>query len=265
MPPEHNVNIKLEVFKEKSGKLSIIAHFIHSAPNLYKEQNDYVWFPTYEEKNFLIEAFNLTSNVLSKNYQDKKDISQISTQDVKPNIAPNRPRVIEPILNVQTTEPQFANKEPLVVGEHKTNNTFSSENKEETIQTNNQTYTEQTKNDNKSNDSFYHSDQKNMREPAVIDFSKNIKTYDTKKDIQAPDPHYTQNQRENKKKQQYTQTNNDETDINNAVIAQADFEAIDAALKKHTDKENYMVQADEKTIIDKVISQKKKGKWNRRE
>jgi len=264
MPTNNNVNIKLEVFKEKfSGKLSIIAHFIHSAPNVYKEQEDYVWFPTIEEKNFLIEAFDLTSPVFNKNYQDKKHISHVSTQDVKPDVVSHPPGVVEPNLNVQGPEPHYANKDPVVLDEQK--NSVSSENTQETNQANTQTYEEATKVEDNSDHSYFQSNQKNNREPAIIDFSKDAKTYDTKKDIKVPDTYYKQNQEENKKDQQYTQTNNDQTDINNAVIAQADFEAIDAALKKHTEKENYMVQADEKTIVDKVINQKKKGKWVRRD
>jgi hypothetical protein len=266
MPADNNVNIKLEVFKEKfSGKLSIIAHFIHSAPNVYKEQEDYVWFPTSEEKYFLIEAFELTSPVFTKNYQDNKHISQVSIQDVKPDVVSHPPSVVEPNLNVQGTEPQYANKDPVVVDEHKTNNKVNSENKQEPTQTNTKYYDEVTKEENNSNQSYFQSSKKNKREPAIIDFSKDAKTYESKKDVQVPDTYYNQNQEENKKDPQYTQSNNDEADINNAVIAQADFEAIDAALKKHTEKENYMVQADEKAIVDKVINQKKKGKWARRE
>lgn len=49
------------------------------------------------------------------------------------------------------------------------------------------------------------------------------------------------------------------------IIVEADSDAIEAALKKHTDNNdgNSMVEADEQTIVDKVLSQKKKGKWGR--
>ena len=48
------------------------------------------------------------------------------------------------------------------------------------------------------------------------------------------------------------------------IIVEADSEAIDAALKKYTSKDKSFVEADEQTIIDKVLSQKKKGKWSKR-
>ena len=49
------------------------------------------------------------------------------------------------------------------------------------------------------------------------------------------------------------------------IIVEADSEAIEAALKKRTDEEDdkSMIAADEQTIVDRVLSQKKKGKWSR--
>jgi len=47
------------------------------------------------------------------------------------------------------------------------------------------------------------------------------------------------------------------------VIVKADDKAIERALKKDVDEDNSIKEVDEKTIIDKVLSQKKKGKWSR--
>ena len=51
------------------------------------------------------------------------------------------------------------------------------------------------------------------------------------------------------------------------VIVEADDHAIEKALKKRQEKEkekdSSIVAADEKTIVEKVLSQKKKGKWSR--
>jgi hypothetical protein len=44
-------------------------------------------------------------------------------------------------------------------------------------------------------------------------------------------------------------------------IVKADDHAINEALKKHRGLNDVMVEVDEQTIIDKVLSQKKKGKW----
>ena len=48
------------------------------------------------------------------------------------------------------------------------------------------------------------------------------------------------------------------------IIVEADSDAIETALEKHTGKDKSIVEADEQTIVDKVLSQKKKGKWTRR-
>ena len=76
---------------------------------------------------------------------------------------------------------------------------------------------------------------------------------DTKVDIKTPEP----------TKDEITENNKKEED--EGIIVEADAEAIDAALKKHVDKDKdeSIVEADEQTIIDKVLSQKKKGKWNK--
>ena len=46
------------------------------------------------------------------------------------------------------------------------------------------------------------------------------------------------------------------------IIVEADSDAVEDVLKKHTDDKS-MIEADEQTIVDKVLSQKKKGKWGR--
>ncbi|MEA2055700.1 MAG: hypothetical protein U9O49_02575 [Candidatus Thermoplasmatota archaeon] len=48
------------------------------------------------------------------------------------------------------------------------------------------------------------------------------------------------------------------------IFRSADANAIDLALEKRKEqKEEDIVEADEQTIIDRVLSQKKKGKWNK--
>ena len=60
MTKDDKINLKLEVYKDKnSGKLTLLAHFDKSAPNVYKEKENFVWMPTDEEKNFLNEAFEI--------------------------------------------------------------------------------------------------------------------------------------------------------------------------------------------------------------
>jgi hypothetical protein len=51
-------------------------------------------------------------------------------------------------------------------------------------------------------------------------------------------------------------------EINEGIIAKADDAAIERALKKEDDDKT-IKEVDEQTIIEKVLSQKKKGKWAR--
>ncbi len=52
-------------------------------------------------------------------------------------------------------------------------------------------------------------------------------------------------------------------ELDDGIIVKADDKAIERALKKEEDEDNSIKEVDEQTIIDKVLSQKKKGKWNR--
>lgn len=56
----------------------------------------------------------------------------------------------------------------------------------------------------------------------------------------------------------------EEEDVDKGLLVKADDQAIDAALEKSKEKDKAIVEADEQTIIEKVISQKKKGKWSKR-
>ena len=47
------------------------------------------------------------------------------------------------------------------------------------------------------------------------------------------------------------------------ILVKADELAINTVLKKSEEKDNSIVEVDEQTIIEKVISQKKKGKWSK--
>jgi len=50
------------------------------------------------------------------------------------------------------------------------------------------------------------------------------------------------------------------SEMDKGLIVEADSDAIEAALKKYNNKS--IVSVDEHTIVDRVISQKKKGKWS---
>ncbi len=57
---------------------------------------------------------------------------------------------------------------------------------------------------------------------------------------------------------------NEEKEEEKGFLVEADDEAIEAAIKKHgpVEDDKSIVEVDEQTIIEKVLSQKKKGKWS---
>jgi hypothetical protein len=258
----NNINIKLEVFKDKfTGNISLIAHFPHSAPNVYKENEDYVWFPTNEEKNFLIEAFDLTSKGLNQKYQDKTTTQPEPKPEVNSTVVTQTSQVV-PKINIQYTKPQYTEKE--VLQNQKDIKTSNLENTQKNSQSFNTYKVEEIKKENQPTRDNFPNPQPNEKVPTVYDAPRDIKTNDTKKDLKLTESYYKTNKEEELKKGANSeQTLKDKKDLDVAVISQVDIEAIDAALKKHNEKDEYIVQADEKTIVDKVLSQKKKGKWNK--
>lgn len=264
MTKNENINIKLEVFKDKfSGKISLIAHFNHSAPNIYKERDDYVWFPTTEEKNLILEAFDLTSSYSHQTFQEKTVTQPQPKQVITSSVETQTTREMEPKLNIQQSQSQHTKKEPAVFEEQNVIKTNQIENQKVHPLSYNTPKTEAVKKEEQKTADHFPKTQPREKVPTIFDVPTEIKTYDTKKETESDESYYKQNQEEVKKEESYVQTYNNKKDLDEAVISEADINAIDAALKKQTEKEEYMVQADEKTIVDKVLNQKKKGKWNK--
>ena len=102
-----------------------------------------------------------------------------------------------------------------------------------------------------NNDTEEHNKKQN-EEPAVFEVANKDENSNDKN--QEPD-------KESKDKEK-------EKNLDEAVIVEADSKAIEKALKKHQKKneeedDDSIVEADEKTIIDRVLQQKKKGKWKK--
>jgi hypothetical protein len=102
-------------------------------------------------------------------------------------------------------------------------------------------------------------------EPAVFEITKEEpEIEEPKKEI---DDEIEKNVDEMPTETQDNKTDDDtkKLDEDEGILVEADSEAIEAAIKKHKDKDKdeSIVEADEKTIVDKVLSQKKKGKWRR--
>jgi len=93
-----------------------------------------------------------------------------------------------------------------------------------------------------------------------------IETNENKKTIQ---PNKTEFKKEDNfdikvdvKKEDFTLEKNSENEENHEIAETRD-DLIEEAIEKHVKKEPSLKEADEYTIIDRVINQKKKGKWRK--
>ena len=92
---------------------------------------------------------------------------------------------------------------------------------------------------------------------------KDIKTDDLGKDIdKETEDTSAKGDEQNVEEPTSDESETEKKEEDEGIIVEADSEAIDAALKKHTEKDKSIVEADEQTIVDKVLNQKKKGKWS---
>ncbi len=73
MEDDNEINIKLELNKDKNQNLSIITYFNTNSSNFFKEGDYYLWKPTLKEKEFIIDAFRL---IINSNLE-KKEVKNI--------------------------------------------------------------------------------------------------------------------------------------------------------------------------------------------
>ncbi len=187
LPKDDNINIKLEISKDKdNNKLVITTRFDSSASNFLKDEYGYIWIPTQEEIKFLNDAFELMPTGKSKASPPEKKSTKI-------------------VEKVQTYKPQVKVEEKLEESSPFERKTVSYAEKKE---------------------------DETVFEVTGEETSEEIPSKTSK-------------------------------DHNEGIIVKADEKAIERALKKDQDEDDTIKEVDEQTIIDKVLSQKKKGKWNR--
>jgi len=218
---DDKVNIKLEVCRDRtSNKLSIMAHFNDNAPNIFKENGEYFWIPTQEEKRLLNEAFELV---------------QSNTPNINSNInTPKQHEInnikVEPVMEPKITEQKSEDVSPLDKIDKSPIFGLNSKDEENT------------------------NIEKNKELPRDFIPTKNEETINLD-ELKNP---------KEQKKPEIDEFEPNKSDMDRGLIVEADSEAIHEALNKYTEKDNSIVEADEETIIDKVISQKRKGKWSQR-
>jgi len=60
MTKNENIHIRLEISKDSNtGAMNLVTRFDINAPNFTKDETEFRWFPTPEERDFLNEAFDM--------------------------------------------------------------------------------------------------------------------------------------------------------------------------------------------------------------
>jgi hypothetical protein len=226
MSEAKDIGIKIEIAKDnKTGELKIFVHFNSKSSNVIIENNEYKWIPTIEEKELIDEAFQFLPS--------DKNVSTDSTPKAEP--------VVEPKIEEPSPEP-----------------TIEERPKPEDVELEKPIENEKPSVFNSSTDSSI--SEKPIQEPGLdFDVEKPAKpetgSMDAKVEVKQGDA------------QEDVETKNDESPEEERIIVEADADAIEAALKKHSkkdDKVDSFKEADEQTIVDRVLTQKKKGKWSKK-
>ena len=278
MVKDNNVNITIEVCKDKiSGKLYIQAHFNIKAPNVLMDNDYYTWMPTIEEQNLLNEAFEFmpmdfspsiteTKKPIIEEKIEEKTSSNISTKEetnLKPEVniekKDEKPDVTQTVDKPEVTQTVDKPEVNIEQKEEKTSSNFSTREetnlrpevniveKEEIIEEKREVTPTIEK----------------PRESDIFEITnENIKTDIKKDDGNKTESTFEKMSEPLEKKQEKEEPLSSKIEEDDGIIVEADFDAIEAALEKHIGtKDNTIVEADEKTIIDRVLKQKKKGKW----
>ena len=222
MTLDKNINIKLEICRDKSSKnLTIFAHFNANSPNVFIDKNEYIWIPTIEERELIYDAFNYISpnNITNsskpiekepkdKEYNPVKETDLSKEEEQKLETGSEKNEKIEEIPPIKKEAPEVFEVENETIPPKKHHN-------------------EQGINHNEMS-------------PKINIKNNEISMVDTN---------------DKEKKDQ----------VNEGLTLEADADAIKEALKKHNteDEDSSIIDADEQTIIDKVLSQKKKCKWSK--
>lgn len=270
MPKENNVNIKIELCKDKStNSLALMLHFFEKSPNIVIENSKYFWYPTEEEKNLINDSFAFipgnsikyttpkpTSSETVVNEEPKEEPIQeleIPTSKPEPEITPSMNDIDTQPSQPDTPEPSFKEEEDITPK----------------VQINPPVPPMEEPEIKEEKKKIF---QLNKKEPEISlpiePTSPPMGEPEPAPDAYPPGPDETIKDNTAKdensdKKQDGTEEDKEEDEH---IIVAADDAAIERALKKRNDKDenDSLVQADERLIIEKVLNQKKKGKWSKK-
>ena len=231
---DDNIHIKLEISKDKdTNELVITTRFDPSSSNFSKDEYGYIWIPTAEEIKFINDAFELVpTDKIKISPPEKKPIK--TTEKKEEKVETNKPQVkVEEKPEEPAPPERKIEKEPL----------SHTQQKEKKVETNKP----QVKVEEK------------LEEPSPFERKTEKEPLDHIEKKEEEMRFEVTGEEQTSEKSPSKATN----DADKSIIVKADEKAIEKALKKDEDENGTIKEADEQTIIDKVLSQKKKGKWSR--
>ena len=226
MNKNDKIHIKLEICKEEnSNELKLMTHFDSNAPNFFKENDNFFWMPTMEEKDFINEAFDLMPSDGTTSPPKKTPPEPPTSEPPNPE-TPQVPDTVPP----EKKEEQKIPPEPPTPKPPELPDTPPPDEKEEKPRI--------------FHSPFGKKKEENTPEPPTKVETRDETVFEVTGDEVKPE-------------------NKDVDKKEGDVFVKADDNAIEEALKKHEENDNSIVEADERTIIEKVLSQKKKGRWSK--
>jgi len=270
MSKQDDSAIKLEIAKDNQGKLRIAIRFNSKASNVIIKNNEYMWIPTLEEKALIDEAFQFlpSDDVISKESTPKAESAiepKIEEPEPSPEPIVEEEPVPEPVKVEEPEEvtPPVQKEEPAVfevTPDEEPPKIDDFDKKMDTIP-----------------------EPKPIEEPPVEEPPKEEPiekipepTVETpvekpieepiKRPLNEPEPMAAKVEIKQDEVPEEKPTNQTPPE-DEGILVEADANAIENALRRHADKSDEsesFKQADEQTIIDRVLRQKKKGKWSRK-
>jgi hypothetical protein len=231
MAKDNKIYVKILLEKEKSsGNMILTAHFDPQAPNYSKDKNGFLWYPTEAEIDFINEAFELIPRYKTT---DRHFVNK--TQEEQKVTAPP----VEKQLEKEDKEVEQEDLEDY-------RSSDSAKTVEEPVEPETQNESEDHL-EPESPPEEYEKQSDTPPEPEETQFEVEEQDTTTQEELD-------QQEAEQKKQEE-------------KILVEADEKTIDDMVKRKTgeiDDDGLLVEVDKATIIDKVLKQKKKGKWQRK-
>jgi len=281
---DDDVHIKIELFKDSnSGKMALRVHFDDDAPNVIMENKGCYWKPTTEEEKILHEAFNLLSfdKKTTKSSEEDKNYTKHSTYQTKEEYIPETQPKYEPKMKSKfeeekTTEPIMESKTDFNQNpEPKTDSKFEKEKVSEPVMESRTESGFEHKSDSKvetipsrrtdNKEEILETPKPEEKKKHLFGFRKEKDTSSSDKKTAENEPKVDVKSDKEFKKPADAKDDSDKFFKEDLLVSDSNNEDVEDVEKKHSENEDdeKIVEADEKTILDRVLSQKKKGKWRK--